>query len=64
MSRQSKQKRTIVLRQQVTAAHRGSVASTGFKRALQPNQLRAKMGFTKKLTSNNKGKVGICKDKE
>ena len=59
MSRQSKQKRTIALRQQVTAAHKGSVASTVQKRAMQPVNSRARMGFTTKLTSARKGKMGI-----
>lgn len=66
MSRQSKQKHTITIRQQVTAAHKGSVSSTGFKRTLQPANSRARMGFTQKLTSVNKGKMGtrVQKDRE
>ena len=64
MSRQSKQKRAIALRQQVSAAHKGSVSSTGVKRSLQPANSRARMGFTTKLTSARKGKMGIKPQKD
>jgi len=58
MSSQNKQKRTIAMRQQVTTAHKGSVQSTGLKRTKQDSG-KARMGFTQKLTSTNKGKMGI-----
>ena len=63
MSRQNKQKRVKELRVQVTAVHTKAVESTGLKRTMQPVTGRAGMGFTKKLTSARKGKMGATQPK-
>lgn len=62
MSRQNKNKKVIAKRVQVTSLHKKAVATTGLKRTKQPSQGRAVVGFTKKLTSKNKGLCTTIKD--
>lgn len=63
MSKQSKSKRVIEQRKQVTAIHKRSVASSGIKRTKQPKEQRASVGFTTKLTSFKKGKCIVKEGK-
>jgi hypothetical protein len=64
MSRQNKNKKVIVTRQQVTALHKKGVAETGFKRTSLNAKTHSKysIAFTKKLTNSNKGVCKIIKD--
>lgn len=62
MSRQNKNRRVIATRVQVTSLHKKAVESTGLKRTMQNPQNRIGVGFTKKLTSNNKGFCKIIKE--
>lgn len=46
------------MRKQITAIHLASVKSSGVRRQLQTEKERGTKGFTKKLSSHNKG---VCK---
>lgn len=63
MSRQSKNKRVISQRKQVTKIHQAGVQSVGTRRTKQPKEQRHSVGFTKKLTSFKKGKCIIREGK-